>query len=74
MLSYLSFKDEIIQGYEDGNYHSLFVRQNADHDIQKVIFDKSYLKFLNQRQRNQDNVIVTTGYVSVHENKRQMSP
>ena len=28
-----NFKDEIIQGYEDGNTQSLFMRQMPTHDI-----------------------------------------
>lgn len=33
ILQYLSFKDEIIQGYEDGNHHNLFVRSAPAYDI-----------------------------------------
>jgi len=33
ILQFLSFKDEIIQGYEDGNSQSLFMRQMPAHDI-----------------------------------------
>lgn len=49
ILQFISFKDEIIQGYEDGNTQSLFMRQMPTHDIQKVIFDKSYIKFTQMR-------------------------
>lgn len=65
ILQYLSFKDEIIQGCEDGNQHSLFVRQVPTHDIQKVIFDKNYLKFIRQRQKEQaETIMSTTGYAN----------
>ena len=50
ILQFLSFKDEIIQGYEEGNSQSLFMRQMPTHDIQKVIFDRNYIKFTKQRQ------------------------
>jgi len=35
------------------------------HDIQKVIFDKSYIKFTQMRQKAQENIAIqnTTGYV-----------
>ena len=33
ILQFISFKDEIIQGYEDGNTQSLFMRQMPTHDI-----------------------------------------
>lgn len=33
ILQFLSFKDEIIQGYEEGNTQSLFMRQMPTHDI-----------------------------------------
>ena len=46
ILHFLSFKDELIQGYEEGNAQSLFMRQMPTHDIQKVIFDRNYLKFI----------------------------
>jgi len=55
ILQFISFKDEIIQGYEDGNTQSLFMRQMPTHDIQKVIFDKSYIKFTQMRQKAQEN-------------------
>ena len=54
ILQFLSFKDEIIQGYEEGNPQSLFMRQMPAHDIQKVIFDKNYIKFTRQRQLAQE--------------------
>ena len=54
ILQFLSFKDEIQQGYEDGNSQSLFMRQMPAHDIQKVIFDKNYIKFTRQRQLAQE--------------------
>ena len=54
ILQFLSFKEEIIQGYEDGNSQSLFMRQMPAHDIQKVIFDKNYIKFTRQRQLAQE--------------------
>jgi len=46
ILQFLSFRDEIIQGYEERNSQSLFMGQMPNHDIQKVIFDKNYLKFI----------------------------
>lgn len=65
ILTYLNFRDEIIQGYEEGNAQSFFVRQIPQHDIQKVIFDKNYIKFIRQKQKAQErdaNIVNTTGY------------
>ena len=45
ILQFLSFKEEIIQNYEEGNAGSLFVRNLGVNDIQRVIFDKNYIKF-----------------------------
>ena len=80
ILHYLSFRDEIIQGYEEGNAQSLFIRQIPQHDIQKVIFDKNYLKFIKQRQKAQmkeqqakNEFEHTTGYSQI-EPDRSVSP
>jgi hypothetical protein len=61
-LQFLSFEDEILQGFEEGNMQSLFMRQMPTHDIQKVIFDKNYIKFTQQRQMAQAQVHATIGY------------
>jgi len=52
------------------------------HDIQKVIFDKNYLKFIKQRQKAQakeDAIMNTTGYAHPstsppRENKTSSTP
>jgi hypothetical protein len=49
ILQFLSYKDEILQGYEEGTQNTLFMRQAPTHDIQKVIFDKNYIKFTQDR-------------------------
>jgi len=41
---------------------SLFMRQMPTHDIQKVIFDKNYIKFTQQRQMAQNTFQNTTAY------------
>jgi hypothetical protein len=51
-----------MQGFEEGNMQSLFMRQMPTHDIQKVIFDKNYIKFTKQRQMAQSGYANTTGY------------
>lgn len=50
ILQFLSYKDEILQGYEEGRQNQLFMRHGPDHDIQRVIFDKNYLKFTKTRE------------------------
>ena len=51
ILQFLSFRDEIVQNYEEGTSQNLFVRQANTSDIQKVIFDKPYMKFISARQK-----------------------
>jgi hypothetical protein len=53
ILNYLSFREEILQGFEDGNSSQYFTRPIANHDVNKVIYDKNYLKFLKQKQKAQ---------------------
>ena len=53
-----------MQGFEEGNMQSLFMRQMPTHDIQKVIFDKNYIKFTQQRQMAQNSFQNTTGYAA----------
>jgi hypothetical protein len=64
ILQFLSFKDEIVQGYEEGNQQSFFMRQMPSQDIQKVIFDKNYLKFIKNREKSAEGILNTTGYVN----------
>lgn len=53
-----------MQGYEEGNQQSFFMRQLPSHDIQKVIFDKNYLKFIKNREKAAEGILNTTGYVN----------
>jgi hypothetical protein len=53
-----------VQGYEEGNSNSLFMRSQPEHDIQKVIFDKNYMKFIKHRESTQNGIFNTTGYIN----------
>mmetsp|Transcript_31178 Transcript_31178/g.47719 ORF Transcript_31178/g.47719 Transcript_31178/m.47719 type:complete len:110 (-) Transcript_31178:1720-2049(-) len=65
ILQFLSFKDEIIQGHEEGNRQSLYMSKQPTPDIQKVIFDKNYIKFNKQRQQAQEAAeLMKQGYNS----------
>jgi hypothetical protein len=46
MLAFLNYKEEIMQGYEDGTVNSMVMNPHHNAEVQKVIFDKHYTKFL----------------------------
>jgi len=67
-LQFLSYKDEILQGYEEGRQNQLFMRHGPDHDIQRVIFDKNYLKFTKSRE------LAMSGAELPHQEQPQFQP